>query len=431
MTFEEALAYLEQVREKGTKLALDNIQKIIDHLPLSLDKIKFIQVAGTNGKGSTSHFLTSILKEAGYRTGMFTSPHLQDLRERITINKEWITGQEFADSIEKVKENSEELLQKGIVKETPTYFEHMLLTSLFHFQKNEVDFAVMEVGLGGRLDATSALTPMISIITNISYDHTKTLGKSLTQIAAEKAGIIKSGIPVICGCKTNTAANRTVRSIAGEKSAPFFNAFDGKNRVTMSYCDDHYNAVYETDREKYKFRVFMNGNHQVLNAAASIRAIEVLKEKGVHIPLHTVIAGIENNRVPGRIETFNVRDGIILDGGHNEESIKALSRYLNEKKKKDLTLIFGVLRDKKYRRMINYLKPFVKHVIITEPVSPRALPAEVLEKEFREKRTSVQKNLRKALEEAFMFRNEILITGSLYLAGEMRSLVMGGIKDGS
>ncbi|MEN8221871.1 MAG: folylpolyglutamate synthase/dihydrofolate synthase family protein [Acidobacteriota bacterium] len=429
MNFKEALSYLEQVREKGTKLALDNIQKIIDNLPVSLDNIHFIQVAGTNGKGSTSHYLTSILKESGYRTGMFTSPHLQDLRERITINKKWISEKDFAGSILKVKEVSEELLRKKIINETPTYFEHMLLTSLFYFHKNNVDFAVMEVGLGGRLDATSTLSPVITIITNISYDHTKTLGKSLASIAAEKAGIIKNGVPVICGCRTNTAANRTVKNIAKEKSAPFFNTFDKKNTVSFVQKNDYYDSTYLSDSGKYRFRVFMNGNHQVSNAATSIKTIEVLNTRGFDIPSTAILSGIERNSVPGRIETFNIRDGIILDGGHNEESIKALSEYLNEKKKRDLTLIFGVLRDKKYRRMIKHLEPYVKNIIITEPVSPRALPAETLQKEFKEKKTLIKKNLGSALEEAFRFKNEILITGSLYLAGEMRNLVTGGIND--
>ncbi len=431
MNFTEALSYLEQVREKGTKLALDNIQKIINNLPISLDNIKFIQVAGTNGKGSTSHYLTSILKESGYRTGMFTSPHLQDLRERITINKEWISKEDFADSILQVKKISEVLLRKKIIEETPTYFEHMLLTSLFYFCKNRVDFAVMEVGLGGRLDATSALSPVITIVTNISYDHTKTLGKSLALIASEKAGIIKRGTPVICGCKTNTSANRTVKNKAKEKSAPFFNTFDKKNTVFYIQKNGYYDSTYFSESRKYQFRVYMNGYHQVSNAATSIKTVEVLNSRGFKIPVKAIIAGIENNSVPGRIETFNIGNGVILDGGHNEESIKALSSYLNENKKKDLTLIFGVLRDKKYRRMIKYLEPYIKKIIITEPVSPRALPAEILEKAFKEKKTSIQKNLRAALEEAFRYKNEILITGSLYLAGEMRSLVTGGIKDGS
>ncbi len=431
MNFTEALSYLEQVREKGTKLALDNIQKIIDNLPISLDSINFIQVAGTNGKGSTSHYLTSILKESGYKTGMFTSPHLQNMRERITINKEWIPEQDFADSILKVKEVSEELLRKNIIEEIPTYFEHMLLTSLFYFYKYKVDFAVMEVGLGGRLDATSTLSPVITIITNISFDHTKTLGKSLALIAAEKAGIIKQGIPVVCSCRTNTAANRTVKKIAEEKSAPFFNTFDKKNSLSFVRKNEYYDSTYLSDNGKYQFRVFMNGNHQVSNAATAIKTIEILKNRGFEISAPAITSGIESNSVPGRIETFNIKNGIILDGGHNEESIKALTGYLNEKRKKDLTLIFGVLRDKKYRKMIKYLEPYIKNIIITEPVSPRALPAEKLAKEFKEKKTYIQKNLRSALEEAFRFKNEILITGSLYLAGEMRSLVTGGIDDGS
>ncbi len=431
MNFKEALTYLEQVHERGTKLALDNVQKIIDNLPLELGNINFIQVAGTNGKGSTSHYLTSILKESGYNTGMFTSPHLQDLRERITINKKWISTQDFADSLLRVKEISEELLSKDIIKETPTYFEHMLLTSLFYFCKEKVDFAIMEVGLGGRLDATTTLSPILSIITTISYDHTKTLGKSLALIAAEKGGIIKKDTPILCGCNTNTVANRTIRKIAESRSAPFFNAFDKNNRTSFTRESDHYNSLYSSEEGEYRFKVFMNGDHQVRNAALSIKAMEILKDLGIDISKSAMISGIEKNSVPGRIETFDFHHGVILDGGHNEESIKALSGYLREKGKKDLTLIFGVLRDKKYKKMIKYLQPFISNIIVTEPLSPRALPAEKLRKAFSEKKILIQKDLKFALKEALKFNKEILITGSLYLAGEMRTLVTGGIKDGS
>ncbi len=427
MTFKEALNYLEFVRERGTKLSLENIQIIVDNLPISLNNIKFIQVAGTNGKGSTSHYLTSILKESGFIVGMFTSPHLQNLRERITINKEWITESDFANSLNKVKNICEKLLKNKIIEESPTYFEHMFLSSLFYFYKKKVSFAIMEVGLGGRLDATSTLLPMVSVITNISYDHTKTLGRKLGLIATEKAGIIKRGVPVVCSCNTRTVANRIIKKIASEKFSPFYNTFDNNNKITFKEESDFYSASYLSVKRKYDFRVFMNGNHQVGNAATAIKVIEVLENKGINIPIKSIVSGIEKNSVPGRIEVFHSNKGIIIDGGHNEESIKALSQYLKEKRKNDLTLIFGVLRDKKYKKMIKYLIPHIENVIVTEPVSPRALSAEVLEKAFLPIKTIIHKNLRSALEEALSFNKEVLITGSLYLAGEMRNLVTGGL----
>jgi len=425
MNFKEALEYLEFVRERGTKLALDNIQKIVDNLPVSLNSIKFIQVAGTNGKGSTSHYLTSILKESGFIVGMFTSPHLQNLRERITINKEWITEDDFANSLNKVKIICKKLLKEKIIDEFPTYFEHMFLASLFYFSKNRVNFAIMEVGLGGRLDATSTLFPVVAVITNISYDHTKTLGKKLSSIATEKAGIIKSGVPVVCSCNTRTISNRIIKKIASEKSAPFYNTFDSNNKIEFTEESDFYKASYSSENGHYNFKVFMNGNHQVGNAATAIKVIEVLKSLGIKISTKKTILGIEKNSVPGRIETFHSNKGIIIDGGHNEESIKVLSQYLKEKKKYNLTLIFGVLRDKKYKKMVKHLMPYVKEVIVTEPISPRALSAEVLKKAFFPVKATIHKNLKSALEEALSFNKEILITGSLYLAGEMRNLVTG------
>lgn len=426
MSYKDALGYLGLVRENGTKMALNNIQKIINNLPFSLDDINFIQVAGTNGKGSTSHFITSVLKNCGKKAGLFTSPHLQDLRERITINKKWISKDEFSESIFDVKEISENLLKKGVIENIPTFFEHLFLTSLFYFKKKRVDFAVMEVGLGGRLDATSTLSPVISVITNISYDHTKTLGKRISDIAREKGGIIKKGVPVVCGCPAGSAATRTISGIAENMGSRVFNVTDRNNILKFKEGENFYLASYETEKEEYNFKVFLNGKHQVRNAAAAIKVIEILQDKGFSFPKTDIEYGIEINSVPGRIEEFNTDPKIIIDGGHNEASIRALRDFLFEREKKDLTLVFGVLRDKKYKKMASYLEPFSSDIILTEPVSNRALPAEELKKVFKSDRIYIKKNLRDALMLAKQINKEILITGSLYLAGEMRNLVSGG-----
>ncbi|MCK4764996.1 MAG: hypothetical protein KAW12_22545 [Candidatus Aminicenantes bacterium] len=435
MDYEEALLYLKQVQQQGAKLALYNIQKIIDNLPFDIAGIKFIQVAGTNGKGSTAHFLTSILQEAGKKVGLFTSPHLQDIRERITIDKSWIPRQDFASSLTRVKEIAENLLRRAAIDNMPTFFEHIFLTALCYFSRRQVDFAVLEVGLGGRLDATSTITPEVSVITNISLDHTKTLGRRIRDIAAEKAGIIKPGVPVVCGCSVHSISNRVIEQAALEKGAPFFNVLDGKNRLQTVKQNGCYHCTYAARDKEYKFKVYLNGAHQAKNAAAAVKAIYVLSgTTSLPIPEECIYDGIAKNFVPGRIEILDTTPPTILDGGHNIESIKALRNFLQQEKKSDLTLVFGVLRDKKYRPMVSLLLPFVKNVILTEPVSNRALPAAELGEVFSQKQAraglnlniKVKKNPREAIEEAFRFEEDILVTGSLYLAGVMRNIISGG-----
>lgn len=436
MNYTQTLEYLKTVQEMGAKLSLDNIQKIIDNLPFDLSSIKFIQVAGTNGKGSTAHFLTSILQFAGSKVGLFTSPHLEDIRERITVNKTWISEEEFALSLSQIKKISENLLRNGAIDNMPTFFEHIFLTAVYYFFKQGVDYAVLEVGLGGRLDATSTLTPEVSVITNISYDHTKTLGGRIRDIAAEKAGIIKKNVPVVCGCSVYSAANQVIKKISDKKKAPFYNVLNAKNRLETKKNNGFYQCSYATESGQYRFNVHLNGAHQTKNAATAVRAIEILNKenKDREIPAESIYDGIAKNFVPGRIEIINSSPAVILDGGHNVESIKALKNFLEQEKKKNLTLVFGVLRDKKYRKMIPLLLPFAKNVILTEPVSKRALPVEDLVRFFARKKVQTNYNLNievkkrpgDAFDAAYRFREDILITGSLYLAGVMRNIINGG-----
>jgi dihydrofolate synthase/folylpolyglutamate synthase len=425
MNYHGVLEYLTKIQEKGAKLSLENIQKIIDHFPFDLNSISFIQIAGTNGKGSTSHFITSMLKSAGHKVGLFTSPHLQDIRERISINKEWISRDHFSQSLSRVKRIVESLYEKKVIDDIPTFFEHLLLTALDFFVHEKVDYAVLEVGLGGRLDATSTITPVISVITNISLDHTKTLGKRIQDIATEKAGIIKPGVPIVCGCSVRSIANRTIRKIADQRQSEFFNVFDRDNTLSVADGEKYQICQYTTKSDQYTFELQLQGKHQGKNAATAIKVFEVLNRHEEIFPMDAILSGIKQNFVPGRIEHIPASPKIILDSGHNLEGIKALSDFLAQKDKKNLTLVFGVLRDKKYKKMVDMLLPFTKNVILTEPVSKRALPAEKLSHLFSGKKVFIEKSPLKALESARILKNEILITGSFYLAGVMRNIIYG------
>lgn len=431
MNYSQGIAYLRNIQERGAKLALGNIKKVIDQLPFNLKDIQFIQVAGTNGKGSTSHFITSILQSASYRVGLFTSPHLQNIRERITINKEWIPEADFASSLKTIRDISKSMLDQKKIDNIPTFFEHLFLVSLYYFHKKKVDFAVFEVGLGGRLDATSTIIPEISVITNISLDHTRTLGKKIRDIAFEKAGIIKRNIPVISGCNQYSISRKVIKDIARKRRAPFYDVISNRDKIQIRENRRGYSCTYNTKLNQYKFNVYLNGKHQALNAATAIQAVEILNQnKGLHISKPAISKGIRNNFVPGRIEIINTSPEIILDGGHNVESIRALNQFLQQKSFRDLTLVFGVLKDKNYPKMIALLRPFIKRVVITEPLSKRALPADRLVRFFKTFEIQVKPDLREALENARKYKNNILVTGSLYLVGEMRNLIFGGAEHG-
>jgi len=427
MTYSDALLYLDSVRDQGAKLELDNIRNLIRHLPFDLSPIHFIQVAGTNGKGSTSHFTAAILRACGYRTGLFTSPHLQTIRERIMVDGAQISQAEFAASLEAVKTIATELVRRGDVANMPTYFEHVFLTAIHHFHTRGIRAAVMEVGLGGRLDATTSLEPLVTAITNISRDHTKTLGPGIRDIAREKAGIIKPGVPLVCGCPPRSVARRVIENACREKGAPFHLVAPGRSDLEAVPSGQGYACVYRSPLAEYTYQVRMNGIHQARNAAMAIRIAELYHYPEA-VPSPAAVSGaISDTSVSGRIEHIPGNPSIYLDGGHNLEGTRALTRFLSERNINGLTIIFGVLRDKPFRRMAAMIAPYAERVIITEPVSRRALPAEQAAVCFPEHtHPIIEHNYARALDMARTFGHTIVITGSLYMAGAMRTQILGG-----
>jgi dihydrofolate synthase/folylpolyglutamate synthase len=434
MEYPRALDYLKEAETRGIRPGLENTRVILDHLPRPAGDIPYIQVAGTNGKGSTAHFLTSILQAAGHRVGLFTSPHLTDVRERITIDKQWIPAEEFAHSLETVKNISENLLEKGTIQYLPTYFELVFLIAIDYFSRQKPGIAILEVGLGGRLDATTAIDTQVSIITNISHDHTAMLGTRITDIAREKAGIIKKGVPIVCGCTIGGAAHRVIKEIARQKEAPFFNVIDAKNYLDVVHRDNAYRCTYTSDAEAHAFDVHLNGAHQVFNAAAAVKTLRVLcRHTGTHVRLtpQAIRTGISNNMVPGRIEILQTSPKVILDSSHNADSTAALASFLKETNKKNLTLVFGVLADKNYRKMITLLRPHIENVILTQPQSERALPAAKIAALFKTRGSPktlpavvMENNYTDAYNAARRFKKDILVTGSFYLVGAMRETVI-------
>ncbi len=429
MDYQECLLYLNKVYSQGIDLNLNNTKVIIRNFPSFLKKIKFIQIGGTNGKGSTAFFFTSILKQSGFRVGLFTSPHLFDIRERISLNGELISRESFAASLCYVKKLSEKLLTEKNINRLPTYFEYTFLMAVYYFSQQKAEYAILEVGLGGRYDATTTITPILAVITNISYDHQQTLGTKIKSIAREKAGIIKYKIPVLTGCNVFSVSNRVIKEEASKKKAPFYNVFNVKNYLKEVEIKPQYSEYkYVTQDHSYKFRLQMKGVHQAENASTAIKGIEILNEKRFIPPLtkNDISSGIYSNKVPGRIEIIGRKPQIILDTSHNIHSIKALTEYLKQKDKYNLTIIFGILEDKNYRKILKLLKPFAKYFIITEPRSPRALAGEKLVKLLKGgENVRYKKNPSEAFKDAMVKKNDILITGSFYLTGIIRNLIYG------
>ena len=351
MHYAAALEYLKKIQGENCKLSLDTIRRIIARLPFDVAAVKYVQVAGTNGKGSTAHFIASILQSAGWRVGLFTSPHLQDVRERIQVNGRPISAADFSRAVGAVRDLSLELIAAGVIANLPTFFETLFLASLFHFHRRGSDWAVLEVGLGGRLDATSTVTPEISVITNISSDHTHILGKTLAAIAGEKAAIARENVPLVSGSCPRSSAARIIRARARDTKAPLVEVFSPPGRLRVERKRGAYFCSYRGPDRETRFRVVQKGRHQTLNAAVAVRTVDELRRRGWEIGAAAVARGIRDMFIPCRLEVFNGRPPLILDGAHNRAGIKVLAEYLREEGIRDITLIFGVLQDKHYPAM--------------------------------------------------------------------------------
>jgi dihydrofolate synthase/folylpolyglutamate synthase len=422
--------YLEKLQGENSKLSLDNIGRIIANLPFAVGKVKYIQVAGTNGKGSTSHFIAAILRAAGWRVGLFTSPHLQDVRERIRFNGRLISQRDFAAAVSAVDDIGRELLRRQVIVNRPTFFETVFLAALYHFCKCRADWAVLEVGLGGRLDATSTVVPEVAVITHIAKDHTQILGKTLAAIAREKAGICKAGVPLVSGCPHGSSAGRVIGRVARDKKAPFHEVFRGRQPLQVEKKGGHYLCRYRSGNRCYGYRVYLQGRHQAVNAAVAVKTADVLIGQGWKIPAAAIRSGIRAMFIPGRIEILSRRPLFILDGGHNPDGIRVLVDFLHEEKIEACTLIFGVLADKHYPAMARQLAPLAAHVILTAPPGPRALAPEKLLPFFKGAECRVEPDLFRALAIAKKLKRTIIGCGSLYLAGALRTVACGGKKYG-
>ena len=381
MNYQETLDYLykqlpvyQNVGGSAYKEGLDNSLLLDAYFGHPHKKYKTIHIAGTNGKGSTSHLLAAILCKAGYKVGLYTSPHLVDFRERIRVNGEMIPQHYVIDFVEKHQKYFEPIF--------PSFFELTMMMAFQYFADEKVDVAIVEVGLGGRLDSTNIITPDLSVITNISYDHTQFLGDTLEKIAGEKAGIIKPGVPVVIG-EASEGVRVVFENKASSVGAPVFFVEDDNEILSYSKVDE--NWIFET--VKYPdLKCELPGDYQVKNAATVLKAVEMLNLLQYNIPINAVYEGfayvVKLTGLLGRWQILGVSPKIICDTGHNVAGIKYVVNQLEKEVYKNLHIVIGMVNDKDITKILSLL-PKHANYYFTQAAIARALDAESLEKQAK------------------------------------------------
>lgn len=428
MRYEEAMKYITEVGNFGSNYGLERTYKLLEYLGNPEKELKLIHIAGTNGKGSTTSMITEILMGAGYKVGMYTSPFIEEFEERIQINRRNIPKEILATLIDEVKVAIDRVIEEGY--NHPTEFEIITVLMLLYFKKEEIDFGVIEVGLGGRLDSTNVIIPILQVITSISFDHTNLLGNTLEEIAAEKAGIIKKNIPTVIYPQEEEAL-KVIKNKCIDMASDLYIA-DNYNIKFLNVVnnDKPYQLLKYKFKEEFDILLPLLGEHQILNLSVAIKAIEVLNNiKIVNITTESIIESIKNVTWKGRLEVLSNNPYVVIDGAHNIQGIKTLSKNIKQYfKYENLHLILGILADKDVDEMIKIITPMAKQVYAVTPNSIRAQLAEDLKNEI----IKYNKNCRafdeyeQAYLEALKNSKEndiILASGSLYMIGDMRKII--------
>jgi dihydrofolate synthase/folylpolyglutamate synthase len=399
----------------GAKFGLGRMQTLLAQLGNPERGQRFIHVAGTNGKGSTCAMIANALRHAGYRTGLYTSPHLIEPTERIQINGSPLTPREFAEVFDAVRSAAEALLQDERLDAHPSYFETVTAMALVTF-RHKCDISVLEVGLGGRLDATNVVTPSLCVVTPVSFDHESFLGNSLEAIASEKAGILKQGIPVVVAQQL-PAAEAVISRRADELQSRVVRTADMPVSNLRATLDG---STFCLDGVSYTSA--LPGRHQAENAAAAILSC---KELGVHVA--HIQAGLKDVRWPGRLEFISREPDVVLDGAHNPAGAAALGAYIREFcRGRPVWIVYGAMRDKAIEEVAGELFPLAERVIATAPNFPRALRPKTILTLIQHPHSTPAETVHEAIEMARTAPKDAMVffTGSLFLVGEARSLLL-------
>ena len=433
MAYTETIHYLFGLQKQGIKFGLANSVRLLGLLGDPHRRFRSLHVAGTNGKGSTAAYLAAMLRAAGYRTGLYTSPHLVSFTERIRIDGVSISEDRVVELAERVRHLSRDLpAAEGAGPFTPTFFEATTAMAFSYFAEEHADIVVAEVGMGGRLDSTNVITPLVSVITNIDLEHTEYLGTTLEQIAAEKAGIIKPGVPVVTGARQPEAV-RVIGREAARQGAPLFRMPEDF-RAEGSAPGPPRRFDYRGIGKSYGgLMIPLLGSHQVGNACLALAAIECASRAGIVVPEAAIRSGLEATAWEGRLERLAERPDVYVDGAHNPSSAAVLAGTLQELRHgyRRLVLVLGILQDKERDGILAPLIPLADRVIVTRPGYERALDTAVLAASVRRihREVTCAETVADALAAAraeALPDDLIIVTGSLYTVGDARALLAGG-----
>jgi dihydrofolate synthase/folylpolyglutamate synthase len=398
----------------GAKWGLERMEALLAALGNPEQGQRFVHVAGTNGKGSTCAAVASILKEAGYRTGLYTSPHLIQPTERIQIDGQPVSDEEFSAAFDTVHQAAEELLRNNRIDAHPSYFETVTAMAFLLFRE-QCQISVIEVGLGGRLDATNVIDPELCMITPVSFDHEAFLGNSLEQIAREKAGILKPRVPLVLS-RQQAPAEIVIRQRASELEVPVTSASVALSAVQLT----PYGCSFEEEGVHYTFP--LPGKHQMDNATAAIKACQQLRIDTVNIR-----EGLQKTCWPGRLEYVSRDPDFLLDGAHNPAGAAALAEYIRQFcADRPVWIVYGAMRDKAIEEVTSQLFPLADTLILTAPNFPRALRPEVIAEIAPHPRTTITQSIGEAMAIARTAPKNAIVffTGSLFVVGEARTALV-------
>lgn len=423
MTYIEAVSFINSKLVFGSKPGLSRIGKLCELLGNPQKQLKFIHIAGTNGKGSTAAFIASILQRAGLKTGLYISPFVTEFRERMSVNGKYITEEELAEIIKYIKPFCEKVEKDS---ESPTEFELITACAFEFFKRKNCDIVVLETGLGGRFDATNIIdAPLLSVITSISFDHTQYLGNTLSEIAFEKCGIIKKGSAVVAYPLQQKEALDVIKKRSKEEEAPLFIP----DIESLEILNENLNGS-EIQYKGLKLEIPLIGDFQIYNCLTAIETVLALKKLYSFVISDADITdGIKNTRFPARFEIIKQNPLIIIDGAHNSDGIDKLIKSIELFiKDKEIISIMGMLKDKNYYEPISKIASLSESFIAVSPDNPRALPSKEaagIAKEFC-KNVIVCENFKDAAEKALKLSDKdsaLLVCGSLYIAGPLRNLL--------
>jgi dihydrofolate synthase/folylpolyglutamate synthase len=418
-----ARQYLRSRSWLSKKFGLRTMRALVRELKHPERSFESVLIAGTNGKGSVSAYLDLALRSASLTVGRYTSPHLIDIRERITVGGRNIGRAEFERLVLEVRDAAERLVRRGTLAAHPNHFEILTAVAFLHFQKSGVDIAVLEVGLGGRLDATNVASPKVSTIVSIDFDHEEFLGHTLSAIAAEKAGVVRRHRVVVVGPMASEA-EQTIRRIARREGALVVPALQG---VAVRRVDR--GVSLKTPAGHYSRVMPLPGAHQRTNLIVAIRTLEALSTAGVKMDLPRAVGAMSGAIWPGRLERFEGRPPFLLDGAHNPAGARALAQYLKDSHT-SYVLVFGAMRDKQVRAMAEELFPRARAVIATRVRMTRAATTEQLAQigQAVGRRVVEESSITRALSKAAgvaRLGETVVVAGSLYLVGAARKRLLG------